>query len=146
VPRSIQENYLRVREALETLTHELGRRPSTADVARSTGLSERQVLQARMAGNSFKPLPLNVPADGHSPFDEVLPRACPELQSAEDRGLAESLVASLPEREQRIVWLRFRQELSQREIAERIGISQMHVSRLLAQSLNTLRVSVAGAD
>src|SRR5207253_1585298 len=105
--------------------------------------SEQQVIEARKAANSFRPLTLNVPAEGHSPVSDALPRPCPELQRAEDRGLAESLVASLPEREQRIVWLRFRQELSQREIAERVGISQMHVSRLLAQSLRTLRTSAA---
>jgi RNA polymerase sigma-B factor len=145
VPRSIQENYLRVREAMETLTQELGRPPSTADVARSTGLSEGQVIEARKAANSFQPLSLNVPSDGRPPFEEALPRSCPELQSAEDRGLAESLVARLPERQQRILWLRFRQELTQSEIAERVGISQMHVSRLLAQSLHTLRTSAASA-
>ena len=145
VPRSVQENYLRAREAVEMLTQELGRPPSTVEVARSTGLSEGQVIDARKAANSFQPLSLNVPADGRSPVEEALPRSCPELQSAEDRGLAESLVACLPAREQRIVWLRFRQELTQSEIAARIGISQMHVSRLLAQSLHTLRMSAAGA-
>jgi len=143
VPRSVQENYLRVREVMEMLTQELGRPPSTADVARSTGLSEKQVIEARKAANSFRPLSLSVPGDGRSPVEEALPRSCPELQSAEDRGLAESLVARLPEREQRIVWLRFRQELTQSEIAKRIGISQMHVSRLLAHSLHTLRTSAA---
>ena len=146
VPRSVQENYLRMREAMETLTHELGRRPLTAEVARWTGLSEEQVLEARKAGNSFRPLTLDIPVEGHSPIEEVLPRSCPELQRAEDRGLAEALVARLPEREQRIVWLRFRQELSQSEIAERVGISQMHVSRLLAQSLQTMRTELATAS
>jgi RNA polymerase sigma-B factor len=145
VPRSVQENYLRMREATETLTQELGRRPSSAEVAHWMGLSEEQVLDARKAGNSFRPLTLEVPTEGRSPVEEALPLSCPELQRAEDRGLAESLVARLPEREQRIVWLRFRQELSQREIAERIGISQMHVSRLLAQSLETMRTDMATA-
>jgi RNA polymerase sigma-B factor len=145
VPRSVQENYLRIRDAMEALTQELGRRPLTAEVARWTGLSEEKVLEARKAGNSFRPLTLDLPGEGHPAIDEVLPRSCPELQRAEDRGLAESLVARLPERQQRIVWLRFRQELSQREIAERIGISQMHVSRLLAQSLETMRTDMATA-
>ena len=145
VPRSVQENYLRVRDATETLTHDLRRRPSTAEVARSTGLTEVQVIEARKAANSFRPLTLNVPTEGYSPaeVEEALPRFCPELQRAEDRRLVESLVAFLPERQQRIVWLRFRQELTQREIAERVGLSQMHVSRLLAQSIETLRMSAA---
>ena len=145
VPRSVQEHYLRVRQAVDPLTQELGRAPSTAEVARAAGLSEQQVIEARKAGNSFRPLTLDLPADGHSPVEEALPRSCPELQRAEDRGLVESLVACLPEREQRIVWLRFRQELTQREIAARIGISQMQVSRLLSQSLQTLRTSAATA-
>jgi RNA polymerase sigma-B factor len=145
VPRSVQENYLRMREAAEVLTQELGRRPSIAEIARSTGLGEDQVIDARRAGNSFRPLTLDVPPDEPSPVDEALPCPCPELQRAEARGLAESLVASLPAREQRIVWLRFRQELTQHEIAERIGLSQMQVSRLLAQSLQALRMSAATA-
>jgi RNA polymerase sigma-B factor len=146
VPRSVQENYLRVRDATETLTQEFGRRPSTAEVAREAGLSEAQVIDARKAANSFRTVTLSVPEEGRSPtVENALPRSCAELQRAEDRGLAEALVARLPEREQRIVWLRYRQELSQREIAERIGISQMHVSRLLAQSLQRLRISAATA-
>jgi RNA polymerase sigma-B factor len=145
VPRSVQENYLRTRDAAEELTHELRRRPSIVEIARATGLTEEQVIDARRAGNSFRPLTLDVPPDEPSPADDALPRPCPELQEAETRGLAESLVASLPVREQRIVWMRFRHELTQREIAERIGLSQMHVSRLLAQSLQALRMTAATA-
>jgi RNA polymerase sigma-B factor len=147
VPRSVQENYLRMREAEEDLTQELGRRPSPAEVARWAGLSETQVNDARKAANSFRPITLNVAPEERSTVEveDALARLCPELQRAEDRHLAESLVAFLSEREQRIVWLRFRQELTQREIAKRIGISQMQVSRLLAQSLETLRTSAAAA-
>jgi len=145
VPRSVQENYLRIREAEETLTQGLGRRPSTADIARDTGLSRAQVIEAQKAGNSFRPVTLEVRAEGQSPVEDALPRSCPELQRAEDRGWTQALVARLPEREQQIIWLRFRQELSQGEIAKRVGISQMHVSRLLAQSLQRLRASAATA-
>jgi RNA polymerase sigma-B factor len=145
VPRSVQENYLRMRDEAEALTHELKRRPSMAEIARSAGLSEDEMSDARRAGNSFRPLPLDAPPGERSPADDALRYPCPELERVEERRLAESLVAILPAREQRIVWLRFRHELSQREIGDRIGISQMHVSRLLAQSLHALRTTAAAA-
>jgi RNA polymerase sigma-B factor len=143
VPRSVQENFLLTRDTAEMLTQELGRLPSTAEVARSTGLSEEQVIEAQKAGNSFRPLTLDIPAEGRSVIEEALQHICPELQRAETRQLAESLVARLPEHEQRIVWLYFRQELTQSEIAKRFGVSQMQVSRLLARSLQRLRTTAA---
>ena len=99
-----------------------------------------EVRQALQAGNSFRPLSLNDADDGADAWVERrLAQTCRELQSAENREQATALLTRLPEREQRIVRLRFGQDLSQRQIAERIGVSQMHVSRLLKQSLETLR-------
>jgi RNA polymerase sigma-B factor len=140
VPRPIQDNYLRLRADMEELTHDLGRSPTTSDVADYAGLSEAEVLEALTAWHSFRALSLDDAGhDGRSPVQDRLARPCPELQAAEDRQLAESFLTQLADRQQQILRLRFGQELTQREIAERIGTSQMHVSRLLARSLDTLR-------
>jgi RNA polymerase sigma-B factor len=140
VPRSTQEHYLRVRETVEVLSQVLGHDPSPADIARSAGLSVQEVCRAFQAGNSFRPLSLNDVDDGADAWVERrFARPCQELHSAENRQQVTALLTRLPEREQRIVRLRFGQDLTQREIAERIGISQMHVSRLLNHSLETLR-------
>jgi RNA polymerase sigma-B factor len=140
VSRSIQENYLRVRETADMLFQDLGRSPSAADIGRSAGLGEHEVRDALRAGNSFRPMPLHDVDDrADSWIQRRFARPCVELQSAEDREQVRALLRRLPERQQRIVRLRFGQELTQQQIAERIGVSQMQVSRLLNQSLNALR-------
>lgn len=142
VPRSTQENYLLVRETVDWLFQELGRRPTPADIAVSAGLSVRDVRQALQAGNSFQPLSLeHVDEDSGSWVERRLAQPCRNLQSAEDRQLATALLSRLPEYQRRVVGLRFGQDLTQRQIAERIGVSQMQVSRLLNRSLETLRAS-----
>jgi RNA polymerase sigma-B factor len=147
VPRPVQDNYLRVRAAMDVFSQDLGRSPATSDVADYTGLSEPEVLDALNAGRSFRQVSLNGAGLGGSPWvQDLLARPCPELQSVEDRELAASFLTRLPQREQQIVWLRFGQQLSQREIAERVGTSQMHVSRLLARSLDTLRSLAESPD
>jgi RNA polymerase sigma-B factor len=140
VPRAVQENYLHVRDTSVMLSQDLGRSPSVDEIAGCTGLSAPEVLEAIGAGASFRPLSLNdasAPQSGRG--DGVLGGPCPDLLSAEARCQVASLVASLPPREQRIIWLRFGQELRQHEIAAQLGISQMHVSRLLARSLDKLK-------
>lgn len=140
VPRSTQENYLRVREATDRLSQELGRSPTPADIARFAGLSDDDVNQALQAANSFRPLPIDDPDDDQDSWlQRRLAGPCPELQSAENRQVAAGLIGRLPERHQRIVRLRFGHELSQNEIAQRLGVSQMQVSRLLRQSLESMR-------
>jgi RNA polymerase sigma-B factor len=147
VPRPIQDNYLRVRAAAEELTQDLGRSPSSSDVADYVGLCEAEVLEALQAARSFGRLSLDdIGPDGRSPVEGWLARSCPELQAAEDRQLAESFLTQLADRQQQILRLRFGQELSQREIAEQIGTSQMHVSRLLARALETLRSMAESRD
>jgi RNA polymerase sigma-B factor len=98
------------------------------------------VCRALQAGNSFRSASVNDVDDGAGAWlERRFARPCRELQSAENREQVTALLTRLPEREQRIVRLRFGQDLTQREIAERIGVSQMQVSRLLNQSLETLR-------
>ena len=147
VPRSVQENYLRVREAADLLVQLLGQSPSVADLAGFTDMTEEDVVGAIEAASSFTLVSLDDASVGQRrSVENRLARFCPELESAEARRIVASLLSGLTERERRIVWLRYHQDLTQRQIADRIGISQMHVSRLLAHSLEAMRNLAAEGD
>ena len=141
VPRGVQENYLRVREAVASLEQVLGRSPSVADLAGFTDLTEEDVLTAAQAGNSFALVSLDATSDERGSVEDRITRPCRELESAEARTLVVSLLSGLPERERQIVGLRYYQGLSQQQIASRIGKNQMYVSRMLARSLTAMRNS-----
>lgn len=139
VPRRLQEHYLVVSAAIDELSHELSRSPTLPEIASVTGLSLEEVVEAIEVRRAYRVASLDAPAreDG----EEQLPVGGldPGMTAAEDRTVVESLVSRLPEREQRIVMLRFVHEMTQSEIAERVDLSQMQVSRLLAKSLDRLR-------
>jgi RNA polymerase sigma-B factor len=139
VPRRVQENYLRLREAAGSLEQVLGRSPSLADLAGFTDLTEEDVLTAAQAGNSFFPLSLDGPSDERGSVENRITLPCRELESFEARTVVASLLSGLPERERQIVGLRYYQGLTQQQIASRMGMSQMYVSRLLARSLKAMR-------
>jgi RNA polymerase sigma-B factor len=143
-PRRLQELYLRLGQAVAELSQQLGRSPTVAELARELGSSEEEVLEATEAGQAYRFASLDAPAPG--PDDEGSATLASQLgeydatmAAAEDRAALSPLLANLPEREQRILYLRFFQGLTQSEIATQLGISQMHVSRLLARSLSQLR-------
>jgi len=141
VPRSLQELALRVNTTVAELSHTLGHSPSVDDVARAIDVSVEDVLEAMEAGRSFSADSLDAPygEDGSPRFERALGVSDPELEHVERRMLVEAALEVLPAREQQIVRLRFEEGLSQTEIAARVGISQMHVSRLLASSLRLMR-------
>ncbi|HEV3364083.1 MAG TPA: SigB/SigF/SigG family RNA polymerase sigma factor [Acidimicrobiia bacterium] len=142
VPRSTQENFLRVRDTTDVLVQELKRPPTVDDIAQATGLSTADVEQALLAANSFRALSLDYEADGADPALEwLLGQPSRGLQSVENRQQLSALLNRLPEGERNVIRLRFAENLSQREIAERIGLSQMGVSRLLNRTLGTLRAA-----
>ena len=136
VPRRLQELHLELNQHVTRLTQELGRAPSIAEVARSAHASTEEVLEALEAAQAYRAAPLTGGPDGAGPTDEVDP-----FSTVDDRDTVERLLCLLPAREQLIVRLRFHQEMTQAAIAERLGISQMHVSRLLRQSLAALRAA-----
>jgi RNA polymerase sigma-B factor len=145
VPRRVQELHLRLRSLVQVLNQELGRAPSTAEVAERAGVLDEDVLEAMEAGSLYRLSSLDsqrADADGE-PTIATIGSADPELQTVDERLAVEELLGMLPEREQHIVYLRFFEGLTQAEIAKKIGISQMHVSRLLAKSLDTLGSSVS---
>lgn len=140
VPRSLQEHYLVVVRAVDELTQELGRSPRIGEVAERAGLSEDHVIEAMELGSTQRLASLDAPlADGKLPEPGVEDAA---LEAAEGRVFLTHVLARLPEREQRVLELRFRDGLSQTEIGSRLGVSQMYVSRLLSRTLSRLRVSV----
>ena len=138
VPRALQESTLSVGKTTERLTQQLGRQPSAAEIAEELGISTEEVLQAQEARVAYR-------WESIDAADPVTGASAAESLTSDDDGvmstwpeLAEEL-ALLPAREQEIVYLRFFEDLTQAEIAERVGISQMHVSRLLARALERLR-------
>jgi RNA polymerase sigma-B factor len=142
VSRPAQELLLEMRDAVENLTHELGRLPADAELAARLGVTEEELREARQAAEGFTALSLDAPLAGHEdPGD--LGSLLGEDDAAVDRAVDMEAVAQhwdeLPQREQRILVLRFYGNLTQEEIAGRLGISQMHVSRLLARALDQLR-------
>lgn len=139
VPRRLQELYLRTAGAIEELSQQLGRSPTLSEVAAKTGDSEEDVIQAIEVRNALAPISLDAPSEGDDRRIDV--RAVgDDLDAAEERGFLDPLLARLPSREQQILYLRFVEDLTQNEIAGRLGMSQMHVSRLLAHSLALLRM------
>lgn len=139
VPRSLKELHLAVRNAAEDLGQELGRPPSVGELAERVGVSTDEVISAFGAGSAQVASSLDQPVGG-VPMDhsEVLGQP-DDLETIEDRSQVRDLLGALEDREQEIVRLRFYENLSQTEIAERVGISQMHVSRLLRRSFAVMR-------
>jgi RNA polymerase sigma-B factor len=140
VPRSLQELYLQVRSAIEALDQDLGRSPTIPEIAQYAGISEEAVVEAIEVGRSYRLTSIEAGRFGEPAHE--LPELGSEdrdFQALEDRDTVASLVDRLPERERAVIRLRFWDELSQSEIATRLDVSQMHVSRLLARSLARLR-------
>jgi RNA polymerase sigma-B factor len=143
VPRRAKERTVELRRLEEQLTHELGRSPTVAELARCAEIAEDDVLAALAATSAYRATSLDAPRpDGavdHGPL-----RDDPGFERVEVHSLVTDLLETLAARERRIVELRFFEGLSQSEIAERVGISQMHVSRLLRKSLGLLRERLDG--
>jgi RNA polymerase sigma-B factor len=142
VRRSAQELLLELRKASEELTHQLGRAPEEAELAHRMGVSVDDMQEARQADLVFSTYSLDAPLS-----DRDDPALLADLLGDDDPGLAHMIdmealsahLGELPEREQRILMLRFYGNLTQTEIGARLGISQMHVSRLMARALAHLR-------
>jgi RNA polymerase sigma-B factor len=142
VRRAAQERMLEVRKATEKLTHELGRVPSDEELAARLGVTLADVAEAREADLVFSAYSLDAPiSDGEDSalLRDLLGSDDDAMERAVDLAAVEAHWAELPEREQDILTMRFYGNLTQSEIGERLGISQMHVSRLMARALAHLR-------
>jgi RNA polymerase sigma-B factor len=132
VPRELQELTLRVEREQQRLAANAGRSPSAAEVADALGLDVEQVVEARGAASARRALSLDMPhdADEEEPVREVATEE-PGFAAAENAATLQRLAAGLPDRDREMLWLRIREDLTQSEIAARVGCSQMHVSRIL---------------
>ncbi|WP_399217439.1 RNA polymerase sigma factor SigF [Streptomyces sp. SAJ15] len=141
VPRRLHELWVQVNSATEDLTVQHGRSPSTAEIAERLGLSEEDVLACIEAGRSYHATSLEAAqeGDGLPGLLDRLGYEDPELAGVEHRDLVRHLLVQLPEREQRILLLRYYSNLTQSQISAELGVSQMHVSRLLSRSFARLR-------
>jgi RNA polymerase sigma-B factor len=149
VRRSAQELLLEVRKATEDLTHTLGRAPDEPELASHLGVTADELQEARRADMVFHTYSLDAPV-----FDRQDPVQLADLLGEDDQDVEQTLDMEavsahwkeLPVREQRILTMRFYGNLTQAEIGERLGISQMHVSRLLARALSYLRDRLLGRN
>jgi RNA polymerase sigma-B factor len=148
VRRSAQELLLELRKATEELTHQLGRDPGDDELAQRLGVSDDDLLEARQADMVFSAYSLDAPLsdrDDPAQLGDVLGREDAEVEHTIEMEAVATHWSELPEREQRILVMRFYGNLTQAEIGERLGISQMHVSRLLARALTHLRSRLTDA-
>ncbi len=143
VPRSLQEKSLEVAGAVEELTHNLRREPNPEELADNLNMRTDEVDEALKAGMAYSANSIEKTSDqtGLRLLDR-LDAADPAMLNAEERVMIQTAIRTLPVRQQQILILRFEEDLTQSEIGDLLDISQMHVSRLLGQSLEALRESL----
>jgi RNA polymerase sigma-B factor len=144
VPRSLQNLWLDVSRAVDELTHSLGRSPSILEIADQLEVDEEQVLEALDAGAAYTASSLDrtVGEDGESTVVDHIGDVDPEFETAAVRGALVGHLRTLPERERTVLYLRFFDGRTQAEIAMEIGVSQVHVSRILSRTLEDLRAEL----
>lgn len=148
VPRRMKELGPQLKRAGEELSQQLGRAPTASEIASHLGVGREEVVQAQIASSAYSTVSSDAPAFGAADDDDGRPVSSTfgaldaNLGKVLDIETVRPLVAALPERQQTVLLLRFFEHMTQTQIAERLGISQMHVSRLLARSLATLRDQV----
>ena len=145
VPRDLQELAVRVDRTMTTLSTDLGRAPTPAELADAVGASLEEVLEALEAAGAYQAVSLDRPRldrdEAAETFAETLGDDDPGFEIAEHGATIAGLMHVLPPRERHVLRLRFVEDLTQSEIGERIGVSQMHVSRLIRQALGRLRTA-----
>jgi len=148
VPRPTQELRLEIRGAAADLAQELGRAPSDGELAERLQVQEKDIREARVADQAFQAASLDAPLDSEgqsASLGELMGAEDPAIEHAVDMESVWTHWQELPEREQRLLTMRFYGNMTQAQIGERLGISQMHVSRLLTQALAYLHERVEGS-
>ena len=149
VPRGLQELNVRLSHLVEDLTVQLERSPTIAELAKAAGVEEEEVLEALESGQAYATLSLSATggggSDDGSELDplESLGELEHEYEISEDRAVLAPGLRALDDRERRILHLRFFEGLTQSQIAQQVGISQMHVSRLIRRALEKIRDEIA---
>ena len=147
VPRGLQELNVQLSRLVEQLTVQLSRSPTIPELAKAAGVEEEQVLEALESGRAYTSLSLSVGGGGGDDDDldplESLGTEEHQYEVSEDRAVLAPGFKALDERERKILQLRFFEGLTQSQIAQQVGISQMHVSRLIRRSLEKIRETIA---
>ncbi|MCV6987265.1 RNA polymerase sigma factor SigF [Mycobacterium shinjukuense] len=143
VPRRLKELHLRLGAASAELSQRLGRAPTATELAAELGMDRAEVVEGLVAGTSYNTLSIDSGSGNEDGEVRVIADTLGEvdagLERIENREALRPALEALPERERMVLVLRFFESMTQTQIAERVGISQMHVSRLLAKSLAQLR-------
>lgn len=143
VPRRLKEVHLRLGAATAELSQRLGRAPTASELAQELEMDRAEVVEGLVAGSSYNTLSIDSGSstgdDDERSIADTLGDIDAGIERIENREALRPLLNALPERERTVLVLRFFESMTQTQIAERVGISQMHVSRLLAKSLARLR-------
>jgi RNA polymerase sigma-B factor len=148
VPRRLKELHVSLTRAAERLRHSLGRHPTVEELAEELRISTDDVLEVLDAGAAYRTVPI-APADDEDDDDResaALGEIDGEFEHADNRMAIRLLLEALEPRERTIVYLRFFGSLTQQEISDRLGLSQVHVSRLLRRSLDQLQATLAATE
>jgi RNA polymerase sigma-B factor len=147
VPRGLQELNVQLSRLMEQLTVQLGRSPTIPELAKAAGVEEEEAIEALESGRAYTSVSLSAGGGGGDDDDldplESIGTEEHQYEVSEDRAVLAPGFKALDERERTILQLRFFEGLTQSQIAQQIGISQMHVSRLIRRSLETIRETIA---
>ncbi|MFF5306360.1 SigB/SigF/SigG family RNA polymerase sigma factor [Streptomyces sp. NPDC013161] len=148
VPRRLQEARVELAKATEELRSRLGRTPTTRELSELMCLTEEEVIEARKASNGYTSSSLDAAlssdagAEGETVLADVIGEDDPGMELVDDLSSLAPLIAQLDERERKIIHMRYVEERTQAEIGEELGVSQMHVSRLISRMLRRLRAGL----
>ena len=151
VPRGLQELNVQLSRLVESLTVQLGRSPTIPELAKAAGVEEEAVLEALESGRAYSSLSLSVGSGGGDGDEDLDPMESigteeHQFEVSEDRAVLAPGFRVLDDRERKILQLRFFDGLTQSQIAQQVGISQMHVSRLIRRSLEKIREEIAADE
>ncbi len=144
VPRTLQNLWLEVSRAVDEMTHTLGRSPTITEIAANLDVSEEEVFEALDAGAAYTASSIDRPIgeEGDATLADQIGDLDPGYETAAVRGAMSPQLLALPERERTVLYLRFFDGKTQAEIADEIGVSQVHVSRILSRTLDQLREAI----
>ena len=142
-PRRVQELYLELGHYIEELSQQLGRAPTVSELAAAVGRSEEDVLEATEAGRNYRTSSLDAPVAGGQTLASVLSEVDRNISQIEERSLLAQALEHLSPRDRVIVHMRFVDGMTQSEIAARVGLSQMQISRILSANVTLLRAIVS---
>jgi RNA polymerase sigma-B factor len=145
VPRGLQELNVQLSRLVDELTMQLSRAPTIAELAQASGATDEEVVEALESGRAYSASSLSAGENELDPLDSIGSEE-PAYEASEDRAVLAPGFRALDPRERRILQLRFFDGLTQSQIARQVGISQMHVSRLIRRSLEKLREEIVTGD